>query len=221
MTTLATEQELLRIPDNLFVHPDVRTEVEQFLYFEATLLDNRNYTDWYRLFADDIHYWMPNRSNRLMHESKLENTTKREMGLFDDNKLSLGWRVAQVNTGKHWAEQPPSRARHLLTNIRIEPTDTDNEYEVRSNFLVYRNRLEDEVDFWVGERTDLLRRLDVQTWQIARRTILLDPNVYSAAVGCSWPTRARSRSRAISSPPTWAATRFSSFARRTDRSRRC
>ena len=177
MTTVSTEQELLRIPDNLFVHPDLRVEVEQFLYFEATLLDDRNFADWYRLFADDVHYWMPNRMNRLMHEANLEKTTERQMGLFDENKMSLGWRVRQILTQKHWAEDPPSRARHLITNIRIEPTDVDNQYEVRSNFLVYRNRLEDEVDFWVGERHDLLRRLDVQTWQIARRTVILDQNV--------------------------------------------
>jgi 3-phenylpropionate/cinnamic acid dioxygenase small subunit len=42
---------------------------------------------------------------------------------------------------------------------------------------VYRNRLEDEVDFWVGERHDLLRRLEPRVWQIARRTIILDQNV--------------------------------------------
>ena len=101
----------------------------------------------------------------------------REMGIFDDNKLSLGWRVSQILTRKHWSEDPPSRARHLVTNIRIAPTTTENEYEVRSNFLVYRNRLEDEVDFWVGERHDLLRRLDVRAWQIARRIIVLDQNV--------------------------------------------
>ena len=64
-----------------------------------------------------------------------------------------------------------------MTNIRIEPTSDADEYAVRSNFLVYRNRLEDEVDIWVGERQDLLRRLAPPAWQIARRTIILDQNV--------------------------------------------
>ncbi len=59
--------------------------------------------------------------NRLMQESARENTTEREMGLFDENKTSLEWRVKQLLTRKHWAEDPPSRARHLVTNIRIEP----------------------------------------------------------------------------------------------------
>ena len=115
MTAVSTEQELLRIPDSLFVHADLRVEVEQFLYFEATLLDERRYADWYLLFADDIHYWMPNRMNRLMQESDRENTTERETGLFDENKTSLEWRVKQLLTRKHWAEDPPSRARHLVS----------------------------------------------------------------------------------------------------------
>lgn len=177
MTSLTTEPQLLQIPASLFVDAGLRAEVEQFLYFEASLLDERRYADWYRLFADDIHYWMPNRMNRTMQEVDRENTTKGELGLFDDNKKSLGWRVSQILTRKHWAEDPPSRARHLLTNIRIEPTPTADEYAVRSNFLVYRNRLEDEVDFWVGERQDVLRRHGSRTWQIARRTIVLDQNV--------------------------------------------
>ncbi len=177
MTTVLTEPQLLRIPEKLFVDAELRVEVEQFLYFEATLLDERRYADWYRLFADDIHYWMPNRMNRLMHEVDRENTTEQELGLFDENKTSLGWRVSQILTRKHWAEDPPSRARHLVTNIRIEPTSTTDEYAVGSNFLVYRNRLEDEVDIWVGERRDVLRRLAPLAWQIARRTIILDQNV--------------------------------------------
>ncbi|MDP9082241.1 MAG: 3-phenylpropionate/cinnamic acid dioxygenase subunit beta, partial [Pseudomonadota bacterium] len=175
MTMVATEPQtqLLRIPENLLVDVKIRVEVEQFLYFEASLLDERKYADWYRLLADDIHYWMPSRMNRLMHEVDRENTTQQQLGLFDDTKRSLSWRVEQLLTRKHWAEDPPSRTRHVVTNIRIEPASAANEYAVRSNFLVYRNRLETEVDIWVGERQDVLRRLEPLAWQIARRTIIL------------------------------------------------
>jgi 3-phenylpropionate/cinnamic acid dioxygenase small subunit len=181
MTMVATEPQtqtqLLRIPENLLVDAKIRVEVEQFLYFEASLLDERRYADWYRLLADDIHYWMPSRMNRLMHEVDKENTTENQLGLFDDNKRSLSWRVEQLLTRKHWAEDPPSRTRHVVTNVRIETSATANEYAVRSNFLVYRNRLETEVDIWVGERQDVLRRCEPMAWQIARRTIILDQNV--------------------------------------------
>jgi 3-phenylpropionate/cinnamic acid dioxygenase small subunit len=177
MIMVATEPQLLRIPESLLVDAKIRVEVEQFLYFEAVLLDERRYGEWYRLMAEDIHYWMPSRMNRLMHEVDRENTTEQQLGLFDDTKRSLGWRVEQLLTRKHWAEDPPSRTRHVVTNIRIEPIAAKNEYAVRSNFLVYRNRLETEVDIWVGERQDVLRRLEPLAWQIARRTIILDQNV--------------------------------------------
>lgn len=168
---------LLSIPEQLFVDAALRTEIEQFLFFEATLLDDRRYKDWLLLLADDIHYWMPNRSNRSEREMDRENTTAREFGLFDETKRSMAARVGQLLTGRHWAEEPPSRCRHLTTNIQIEATATAGEYAVRSNFFVYRNRLEHTVDLWVGERRDVLRRLRPLTWEIARRKIILDQNV--------------------------------------------
>ena len=61
--------------------------------------------------------------------------------------------------------------------MRVAPAKFESEYEVKSNFICYRNRLSDEVDIWVGERTDLLRRDDEQELRIAHRKILLDQNV--------------------------------------------
>jgi hypothetical protein len=113
VATDVTEPQLLRIPETLLVDAKIRTEVEQFLYFEALLLDERQYGDWYRLLADDIHYFMPSRMNRLMHETDKENTTEKQHGLFDDNKRSIGWRVEQILTRKHWSEDPPSRSKSL------------------------------------------------------------------------------------------------------------
>jgi 3-phenylpropionate/cinnamic acid dioxygenase small subunit len=49
-----------------------------------------------------------------------------------------------------WAEDPPSRTRHLITNIEVETGSTDAEILVYSNFLVYRSRGETEQDFFVG-----------------------------------------------------------------------
>ena len=43
----------------------LKSEVEEFLYAEADLLDSRRFDDWLELLADDIHYWMPvRRTNR-------------------------------------------------------------------------------------------------------------------------------------------------------------
>jgi 3-phenylpropionate/cinnamic acid dioxygenase small subunit len=177
MTLVAKDAPLLYIPAEVLRSAAIQLEVEQFLYFEAELLDNRRFADWYLLCAEDIHYWMPTRRNRTSRELDRENATRGEASHFDENKRSLGWRVAQLATGKHWAEDPPSRTRHLVTNVRIENNGGGNEFSVRSNFICYKNRLEDEVDIWAGERQDVLRLIEPGAWQIARRRILLDQNV--------------------------------------------
>jgi 3-phenylpropionate/cinnamic acid dioxygenase small subunit len=75
-----------------------------------------------------------------------------------------------------WGEDPPSRTRHIISNVEVEPGDTASELKVYSNFLVYRTRAETEQDLYVGARHDILRRVD-GGWRIARRKLLLDQNV--------------------------------------------
>ena len=53
--------------------------------------------------------------------------------------------------GIHWAEEPPSRICHIVSNIQIAhetpPSRAPGEIGVRSRFIVYRNRVETETDF--------------------------------------------------------------------------
>src|SRR5262249_40116567 len=100
-----------------------------------------------------------------------------------EGKDTLERRVTQILSGKHWAEEPPSRLRHLVSNVQIlEATpslDEPHEVTVECCFVVYRNRLDVETDVFVGRRTDLLRR-EGTSWKIASREILLDQNVLLA-----------------------------------------
>ena len=161
-------------------------EVEQFLYREARLLDERRFHEWLELLTDDIRYWMAGRSTRYPRSSKAitvlaaerrqEPDVEDELAILDETKVTLGGRVARLDTGMAWAEDPPSRTRHLISNIEVEPGDTASELKVYSNFLVYRTRAESEQDFYVGARQDVLRRVD-GAWKIARRKLVLDQNV--------------------------------------------
>lgn len=153
-------------------------QVEQFLYDEAELLDAWCWEDWLRLFAEDVRYWMPLRKNQLRRQRTAEGQpTGIEMALFDDDLPQLKLRVQQLCSGRHWAEDPPSRCRHLIANVRIQPPAPGaTELHVRSNFIVYRNRLETEVDIWAGQRQDVLRIVG-SSFEIASRMILLDQNV--------------------------------------------
>lgn len=147
-------------------------EVEQFYYDEAALLDAHNYDEWVELFTDDVHYFMPIRRTMSRRELHKEFTKPGEMAFFDDNKDILRARVRKVNSGTAWAEDPPSRTRHFVANVRITEIDGD-EMSVTSNFLLYRTRLKSEEDQWIGSRVDRLRRVDGQL-KVANRHILLE-----------------------------------------------
>ena len=159
---------------------DLRREIEDFYYREAELLDDRKLREWFDLLADDIRYWMPIRHNPLERPAnpKAELAQPGDGFYFDDTKESLRIRVERVYAKNAWAEMPPSRTRHLITNVRIQKDD-GNQIEVRSNFLVYRTRMESDQDLFVGTREDRLRRAD-NGLKIARRTIILDQAVLSA-----------------------------------------
>ena len=111
-------------------------EIEQFLYKEAQLLDDRRFNDWIELIADDIHYHMPVRRNVKFGEQDRENSdSESEISWFDEGKATLAGRVRQINTGLHWAEEPFSRVRHIITNVQIKDVRGD-ELDVSSNFFV-------------------------------------------------------------------------------------
>jgi biphenyl 2,3-dioxygenase subunit beta len=159
---------------------ELRRQVEDFLYLEAELLDDRKLREWLDLFTDDARYWMPLRHNPFERPADLtEELSKPGEGYyFDDDKKSLKIRVERVYAKNAWAEMPPSRTRHFVSNVRVK-RDDGSELEVRSNFLVYRTRMETDQDMFVGERQDLLRRVD-GSFKIARRTIVLDQAVLAA-----------------------------------------
>ena len=157
----------------------LRHEVEEFLYREAELLDERRYEEWLDLFTDDARYFMPMRRN-VPHDERERELTREglDVNWFDEGKDTLRRRVQQLLTGVHWAEEPPSRICHIVSNVQVEPTSV-SELTVKSRFLIYRNRVETETDVLVGKREDVLRR-DNGSFKIARRTILLDQSVLLA-----------------------------------------
>jgi len=147
-------------------------EVEQFLYHEARLLDERKFDAWLDLLTDDIHYWMPIRRTTMVRDIENEFTAPGAMAFFDDDKAYLAIRVKKMAAGNSWSEDPPSRTRHFVTNIRIVDIQGD-EITIEANFHLYRTRLDSEEDSWIGRREDVIRRSD-GNFMIARRHIFLE-----------------------------------------------
>jgi 3-phenylpropionate/cinnamic acid dioxygenase small subunit len=163
----------------------LKADMEDFLYAEADLLDNRQFRDWLNLLADDMTYFMPIRRNVKFGQHVQRENTVQGSGIswFDEDKWTLTKRVDQILTGVHYAEEPLSRVCHMVSNVQVlgatPSLEAPQEVEVRCRFLVYQNRIEYETYTFVGKRTDLIRKTS-DGWKIARREILLDQNVLLA-----------------------------------------
>lgn len=142
----------------------------EWLNRESALLDDRLLHEWLELLHLDLEYTLPVRITREReHGSGFSDTS---FHMYEDHE-SLSIRVKRLDTDYAWAEDPPSRARRLVSNIRVESADAGS-YEVRSNFFIFRSRL-DEVanDLLVGERRDRLVT-DGGVIKLRKREVLLD-----------------------------------------------
>jgi 3-phenylpropionate/cinnamic acid dioxygenase small subunit len=162
-------------------------EAEEFLFYEADLLDQWRYREWLALTTEDIRYWMPVRRNvEFGHWDRERGEELSDLAWFDENQRTLGMRVEQLMTGIHWAVEPISRISHVITNVRIAGrtvSDDREELTVRCRFLVYRNHLDDEETIMIGKREDILRRVSDEPHsdlQLARRSIFVDQSVLLA-----------------------------------------
>lgn len=151
----------------------LRLEVEEFLAHEAALLDGRKFREWLDVLADDLEYWMPVRTTRAKGDEANEFAKLGESAFFDETKPLIEERVRKLETPYSWAEDPPSRTRHINTNLRILSQPRPDEVEVACNFILYRGRLANHQDIWVGSRDDGLRRT-ADGWKIYKRHIFID-----------------------------------------------
>lgn len=163
----------------------LRAQIEEFLYDEAELLDERRFKEWIDTLADDLEYFMPMESNvRFGEHAAREHTTRAaQMSWFNEGKWTLGKRVDQILTGVHWAEEPLSRVCRMVSNVRLTSIDEGADglltVGASSRFLIYQNRCEYEQYFFVGDRLDVIRRT-AQGWRLAKREIRIHQNVLLA-----------------------------------------
>jgi ethylbenzene dioxygenase beta subunit len=149
----------------------LRDEVTNWLLIEAELLDTMRQREWLdNMVSKEVVYQLPLREtvDRARGSGFIE-------GAFhlDENWGSLNSRLSQTETGHSWAEDPPSRTRHYVTNVRAGLMK-DGEIQVRSNLLLYRTRQDDTVpQVFSGERHDVLVRTG-DTFQLKQRVIYLD-----------------------------------------------
>ncbi|MEW1962697.1 3-phenylpropionate/cinnamic acid dioxygenase subunit beta [Microbacterium sp. NPDC077644] len=149
-------------------------DLSRWLVEEAYILDDQRYEEWLDSIAEDVHYLMPVRVTTALGAGY---TTSPGMAHWDENKYSLGRRVARFLTEHAWTEDPPSRLRHFVTNVRTFETDVPDELIVDSAVLLFRSRGDTNPASTISaQREDVFRKTDTG-YVLARRVILIDESV--------------------------------------------
>lgn len=167
---------LAETPEALLPGGSLYAEVLTLLYREADLLDSYRFAEWLGLMAADLTYTMPVRTSQFLTDGKGFDA---KATFFDDNLESLTTRVKRLETEFAWAETPPSRTRHFISNTILEPDD-GGEVRARSHFMVTRTRSDNGYQMFTGERQDTLRRGGDGDLLFARRLILPDQTTITA-----------------------------------------
>lgn len=155
------------------VTPEQALSVQAFLLREARLLDNECWDEWLSCLSEAVHYWMPGIENRR-REDKLATYTQEHMAYFDDTLRDLKRRVARFKQPSAWAENPPTRNVHIITNIEVFAGAEPGEFIAHSCFNNVRSRGLNESTQLAGRREDLLR-LEAEGLKLLKRKILI-PN---------------------------------------------
>jgi 3-phenylpropionate/cinnamic acid dioxygenase small subunit len=155
----------MSVSDTLF------RSLEAFIYREAELLDTHQFEQWLELWDERASYRMPVRVTHTKRDAKHE--FQDNFGHFDDTREMLAMRIKRLGTSTAWAEDPPSRTRHFVTNLRITEGEA-GQYHLKTNLMLYRNRADSAShDNLSAERHDTVHKVNEQ-WRILERVIYID-----------------------------------------------
>ncbi|HSF32791.1 MAG TPA: aromatic-ring-hydroxylating dioxygenase subunit beta [Candidatus Tectomicrobia bacterium] len=145
------------------LHALTRQTIEDFLYEEAALLDDWRLDEWLDLLTEDATYEVPSTDTP-------EGDPQHTLSLIADDKIRIRSRVAQLLGKSAWAENPPSRTRRMISNVRIRRVEGEA-IDVAANFVVYRLRFE-QMDTYVGRYEYTLVQRDGRLKIRTRKAIL-------------------------------------------------
>jgi 3-phenylpropionate/cinnamic acid dioxygenase small subunit len=112
---------------------ELRASVEDLLYREAALLDEKKWQDWLGLYTEDAVFWMP------AWASEYETTADPELELnlvYLKGRVHLEDRVFRIETGESFASVPMARTAHVVGNVLIT-ADEGEEIAARASWIVH------------------------------------------------------------------------------------
>ena len=131
---------------------ELHHRISQFLFHEASLLDDWRFRDWLAQLDEEIRYTMRTTVNAQTRDRR-KGVQPPTTWIFNDTKDQLERRIARLETGMAWAEEPPSRTRHLISNCQVNETDIPKRICCAGKIICFigQQKERDEA-FYVGTR---------------------------------------------------------------------
>jgi 3-phenylpropionate/cinnamic acid dioxygenase small subunit len=146
----------------LNVSVELQREVEQFLYQQASILDERNWPEWLDLFTKDGKYWMPANSEQETGEG-LPN-------IFYEDRYLMDMRIRRVEHPYAHSQKAGHRTSHVVSNVIIENQDKKSgEVKCSSRFHMVEYRLENQ-RYFGGKYTHTLEKIK-DTYRIKQQRV--------------------------------------------------
>ena len=131
-----------------------RNHAEDFLYREARLIDQRRFDEWFDLYTEDAVYWLPMGDD--------ETPGLGPSVLYDDHYF-LARRVYRLLHTRVFAQRPPSRTVHIVSNVEVGGTITAGsrpELTVYSAQVVHEVRSGSSQQYGLGDLRTLAGRVE-------------------------------------------------------------
>jgi len=135
--------------------------VEQFLFNEARLLDERRFADWLALWTEDGRYWVPRHPGQA--------NPFEQISLFWEDRMLRETRVRRLLNARNWSQQPVTRSSHLVGNVQIDGLDAAGQLIVRSSLQLTEYRLDQRQ--LAGQVFHKLAATEAGGWQIALKRV--------------------------------------------------
>jgi len=134
--------------------------VQEFLFHEARLLDERRFDEWLALYAPDAEYWVPYAWEQA--------NPKDHVSLFYETVSLLRMRVDRLERGLSPLDSPKARANHYLTNVTVDEAQ-GAELTARANLLFCEYRRDEQR--WFAGRCRWRLRPDAESFRIAAKRV--------------------------------------------------
>lgn len=113
------------------IEASLQQRVEQFLFHQSELLDQKQWAAYIDLFATEGVYWMPVTPEQT---EWLDSPS-----IFAEDRRMMEIRMGRVTHPNAWSQAPQWGTSHLLGNVVIE-SFSDTEISVRSRFQMMELR---------------------------------------------------------------------------------